>query len=415
MAYSTGMSSAVSARWLAVCTLLLSLGLWVRTAVAERRPVAVINLDLSDAAAPQALAADLERELTVHPVLRAIQDSSDAAALRDRVDDEDGPRVQRAEQDLREAEQAIRDFRLLEAIRYTEEAQRELLVVTPAVAVKLYARLALVLGEALVEDNRLEASKAAFAHARALDPSSTMDPRYKFPHIVAAFEAAKQPSGTPGKIEVKGSGIVWIDGTEVGVAPGTFDASAGRHVVWLTGVDRETRGLQVVVQPGQTSVAEVPDADAPRRMKVQRARQSLARAPDPTARAAAMKGLAALVGVKDAVLLSVTNDKVTFQTWSEDAAVPVLGFSAHEERKDQKAVEMLVRLAPPRVVEDPPVVIIPDPPPVKKWYQKRTWQLGIAGAVVAAVVGGYFIKEAMPTTFGSPGGLDVDTPTSGRR
>ena len=52
---------------------------------------------------------------------------------------------------------------------------------------------------------------------------------------------------------------------------------------------------------------------------------------------------------------------------------------------------------------------------MKKWYQKRTWQLGIAGAVVATVIGGYFIKQAMPTTFDSASGVDLDSPTSTRR
>ncbi|MDX2087816.1 MAG: hypothetical protein SFX73_08200 [Kofleriaceae bacterium] len=405
------MSSAVAARWLAVIALLFG----VTHARAERRPVAVINLDMSGAAAPATLSADIERELAVHAVLRAIQDSSDAAALRDRIDDEDTARLERARQDLREAEAAIRDFRWLEAIRYTEEAQRELLVVTPAVAVKLYANLALVMGESLFKENRLDAAKAAFAHARALDPTSTIDPRFKGPDLVAVFEATKQPAGTPGRIEIKGSGLVWIDGTEVGVAPGTFDASAGSHVVWLTGVDRETRGLQVVVQSGQTAVADVPDAEVPRRMKVQRARQALARAPDPTARAAAMKRLAELVGVKDAVLLSLTNEKVIFQTWSEHPTVPILGFSAHQERKEQKPADMLVRLAPPPVVEDPPLIIIPDPPPVRKWYQKRTWQLGIAGVVVGAVVGGYFIKQAMPTSLVNDSDVGIATPEPTRR
>lgn len=394
------MSSAVPARWLVVCTLLLC---GVTAGHAERRPVAVINLDTSDATAPQTLAAEIERKLAAHPVLRIIPDSSDAAALRDRIDDDDAPRLERARIDLAEAGQALLDFRSLEAVRYTEEGQRELLVVTPSVAVKLYAQLAVVMGKALFEDNRPAEGKAAFAHALALDPSSTIDPAITRPDVYAAFLAAAQPSGTPGKLEIKGSGVVWIDGTEVGIAPGTFDAAAGGHVVWLTGVDRETRGLQVVVQPGQTTVAEVPDAEAPRRMKVQRARLALARAPDPTARAAAMKRLADLVGVKDAVLLSLTNGKITFQTWSEDAAVPVPGFSAHEERRDREPADLLVRLAPPPPPVDDGIGTKLPPPPPKKWYQKRSWQLGIAAGLAAAVVGGYFLSQAGPDTFVSTG------------
>ena len=389
------MSSAVPARWLVVCTLLLG----VATGHAERRPVAVINLDTSDAAGPQTLAAELERELSAHAVLRVIPDSSDAAALRDRIDDDDGPRLERARIDLEEAKQALLDFRSFEAVRYTEEGHRELLVVTPAVAVKLYAQLAVVMGTALFDEKRPAESKAAFEHALALDPGISPDPAYTRPDVYAAFRAAAQPSGPPGKLEVKGTGVVWIDGNEVGLAPGTFDAYAGGHVVWLTGVDRETRGLQVMVQAGQTTVAEVPDAEAPRRMKVQRARLLLARAPDPTARAAAMKRLADLVGVKDAVLLSLTNGQITFQTWSEDAAVPVPGFSAHEERRDREPADLLVRLAPPPPIDDSVPIKLPPPPPPKKWYQKRSWQLGIAAGVVGAVVGGYFLSQAGPDTF----------------
>lgn len=403
------MSSAVPARWLVVCVLSLVLG--APAARADRRPVAVINLDSGAASEPQTLAAEIERELAMHPVLAVIPDSSDAAALRDPIDDEDAPRLDRARQDLAAAEQATSDFHWSEAVRYAEEGQRELLVVTPVVAVKLYARLAFARGRALDADGRTAEARAAYALAHALDPALAPDPVAVPPNVIAAFAAATAPSAAPrGTLDVKGTGIVWIDGTEVGVAPGAFDADAGTHVVWLIGVDRETRGLQVTVAPGQPSVADVPDAEAPRRMKVQRARQALARAPDPTARAVAIHRLVELVGVHDAVLLSVVNGKIIFQTWSDSPAVQVPGFSAHEERGAHAPADLLSRLAPPPPVVDEPKPFKLPPPPPKKWYQKRSWQLGIAGAVAAAVVGGYFIANAMPDTFG---GLKPDIVTLG--
>jgi hypothetical protein len=113
-----------------------------------------------------------------------------------------------------------------------------------------------------------------------------------------------------------------------------------------------------------------------------------------------MRALADLVGVHDAVLVSVTDGKITFQTWSDAPEVPVFGLSAHAERGERRPVDLLERLAPsPEIVDEPPPIELPPPPP-KKWYRKRTWQLGIASAVAAAIVGGYLIHQAMPDTWG---------------
>lgn len=396
--YSMQMSPVMAAPRVIVCAVVLLI-LGVTPAHAQRRPVAVVNLDLGSDPAPQELATQLDAVLREHPELRTLPAPGDTAALYERVDDDDTPRLARARNDLVLAEQQLEQFNPAQAVRIAEEGEQELLLVTPSLAARLFADLAFVRGRALLEEGRGDEARVAFAHSHTLDPTRTLDPAKIVPDVVAAYEAAKVPPGSPGMIDVKGSGNVWIDGAELGIAPATFAASAGRHVVWLTGVDRETRGLAVAVAPGATVVAEIPEAEAPRRTKVQRARQALARAPDPTARAAAMRRLAELAGVKDAVLLSVSGGKVIVQTWRAGDVDRAPGFSALRERRADRPVELLAPLAPPKVVipvEEPPRFVLPPP---KRWYQRRPVQVGIVAGVLAAIAGGIMISRAGPDSF----------------
>ena len=173
-----------------------------------------------------------------------------------------------------------------------------------------------------------------------------------------------------------------------GLAPGTFPTSEGEHVVWRTGIDRETRGLRVAVVAARTALTEIPDIEAPRRTKVQRARQLLARAPDPSARSAAMQRLADLVGVKDAVLLSMTNGRVIIQTWHDGPGEQLRGFSALRERGTSKVDDLLTPLAPTKTPIERPEVPIKIPVVIEKnWYERRPVQLGVAVGIAAAIVG----------------------------
>ena len=125
-----------------------------------------------------------------------------------------------------------------------------------------------------------------------------------------------------------------------------------------------------------------------------------------------MRRLAQLLDVHDAVLIA-KNDKgeLTDQTWRE----PEPGFSAIREHREEKPIDLLSPLAPPkppykppddRVIIKPPVVIPEEP------LLSRTWvRASIVGTIAAAVIGGIVwarqtdyikfgsvidIKQAMP-------------------
>ncbi len=393
----------MAARWAILCALLFGGGV----AHADKRPVAVVNL--SRETATRELATLLEAELSVHPDLRGLP-STDAAALKDEIVDEDAPRLDQARRLLQRAEDQVND-NPAQAAKDARDGQHELWQVSPSRAVKPYADLTLVLGQALLNDRNHKDANAAFALVHKLDPNRTLDGMIYLPEVVEAFEATRRALGANGTIEIKGTGRVTIDGTDVGLAPGGFPASAGGHVVWLTGPDRDTRGAAIVVAPGAPTLADLPDAEASPRTKLQRARLALARAPDASARSAAMKHVAELVAVHDAVLLSMSGGKVIVQTWRDREP----GFSALRERGNDKPLDLLAPLAPPRVIR--PVDQTPKlPPPVvtQRWYQKTSWRVGIAASLAIAIVSGIVWANAeqgtiMPsgdiTFVGTPGSL----------
>jgi hypothetical protein len=312
----------------------------------------------------------------------------DDAALVDRLDDPDVDRISRALDAKAKAEAQIFALDYPAAITTARDGQNELLFVTPSRAVKPYADLAYVLGEALYNAGRVPEAKVAFAHSYRLDPSRVLDPTRVLPEIVQAFADARAVTPQEGTVEVPGTGSVWIDGTEVGLAPGTFPASEGEHVVWRTGIDRLTRGLRVAIAAGKLSLAQIEDREAPQRTKVQLARQLLARAPDSSARSAAMKRLADLVGVKDAVLLSMSNGVVIVQTWHEGPGDLAQGFSALTPKDKSTVDELLLPLAPPPKKIEPPFEGPKPIPYVKQWYERRPVQLGLAVGVAAVIVTG---------------------------
>ncbi len=376
---------AVAAFRAIVCTVLLLLAAG-RRAHADRRPVAVV--DLANEQATRDLAEQLKSTLELHPDLRPLPSSTDDAALTEKLDDPDADRIIRAVDAKTKADAQIFALDYRAAIAEARDGQNELLFVTPSRAVKPYSDLSYVLGVALFNDQRLAEAKIAFAHAYRLDPSRALEAGRVLPEIVQAYADAKAAPTGQGMIEVTGMGNVWIDGTEVGLAPGTFPASEGEHVVWRTGIDRETRGLRVAVVTAKTSLADIPNVEATRRVKVQRARELLARAPDPSARSAAMQRLADLIVVKDAVLLSMTNDRVIIQTWHDGPGDLGRGFSALRERGTDKVDGLLLPLAPAKK----PIEKDPDPikvPVVKKtFFERRPVQLGLAFGVATAIVAG---------------------------
>lgn len=395
-----------------VCAVLI-LGIGGARAHAERRPVAVV--DLANEPATRALADEAKAALEVHLDLRTLPNSTDDAALIDKLDDPDVDRINRALAQKAKAEAQIVALDWKAAIADARDGQSELLFVTPSRSIPAYAELAYVLGVALQNDQRPAEARIAFAHAARLDPAFVPDAKRVPPDIVQAYAEAKAAPVLPGTIEVPGTGNVWIDGTEVGLAPGTFTASEGEHVVWRTGIDRETHGLRVAVAAAKTVIAPVLDKEAERRVKVQRARQLLARAPDPSARSAAIKRLAELVFVKDAVLLSMSGGKVIVQTWHDGQDDLLKGFSALRERGTAKADELLVPLAPPpkkiEKVDDGPIKI---PVVEKSFLEKRPVQLGLAAGIAVIIVGAILYATRDPGTVTPQPGIGFEMTELGR-
>ncbi|HEY0479771.1 MAG TPA: hypothetical protein VGD37_19760 [Kofleriaceae bacterium] len=348
-----------------------------------RRPVAVI--DLTNDQAVRDVANKLLELLASHPEL-APPAVSDGAALVDKLPPDDELRLDDARRKLASAVKNLAQRNFREAAIDAVEGQESLLRVTPRAAIALYADLALALGQSRLGEKKDAEAREAFALTHRLDPSRTLDERHYVPEVVQTFEAARKLPSDLGTIAVRGVGRVWIDGEEVGSAPGEFPASRGHHVVWLTGMLRETAGKEVVVSATRSGDATILDGPLTRPQKVVRFRIALSQAPDPAARAAAMKALAAFVNVHDAVLLSAVNGKIVWQTWRDRE--PGLG-EIRELGRDRPA-EILKQLVPPRPIVEPEPNLVALPPPPPPWYRRRTIQLGVAATVVAAVIGGYF-------------------------
>jgi hypothetical protein len=414
--YSKGMSPAMAARWAFLCALTASF-VGAVPASAERRPVAVVNLDLSDESKAKGLTDQLITELNAHPELMSLPDPTDSAALKDRIDDPDKTGLDAAAQNQASAEAFLLQFDNTRAETYADAGQRDLLSVQPFAALKPYANLAFLEGQAFLAEGRDDDARAAFAQCARLDPNRTLDAARYLPEVVAAYAKAKAASAASGSITIVGSGRAWIDGIEIGQAPGGFAVPAGRHVVWLTGPDRNVGGARTVVVAGKPATVEIAADTGSRRTTVQRARIALARAADATAKAGAMNNLAKLVGVADAVLLQVVGDKVIVQTWRAGNVDRAPGFSALREHGKEKPVELFTPLAPPKKIEvpiEPPVKPV-KPVVVTKWYQRRPVQVGIVAAVIGAVVGGYFLSQAGPDSVTFNPNIGVITPLMGRK
>lgn len=307
--------------------------------VVARRTIAVI--DISDDAMVRDVASRLLDLLSSHREL-APPAITDAVALTTRPPRDDVRRIAEAQRKRQSAEQnlALHNFR--EAAIDAVEGQELLFRVEPRAAITLYADLALALGRSQLAENKDAPAQAAFALTYRLDPRRTLDElRYTW-EVVQAFESAKHATPGTGSIRVRGAGRVWIDGEEVGAAPGDFKAPYGRHVVWLTGPLQQTNGKEVTVTQTQAGDASIMDAPLTRPEKVGRLRAALSQAPDPAARASAMAALAAFIDVHDAVLLAIANGKIDYQLWHDHEP----GFGAIHELGSRDPSEILRLLLP---------------------------------------------------------------------
>ena len=350
-------------------------------AAIARHPVAVI--DLTNDPSVREVAYKLLELLASHAEL-APPAVSDGAALVDRLPPDDELRIADARRKLLSAAKNLAQRSFREAAIDAVEGQEALWRVAPRAALTLYADLELALGQSRLGEQKDAEAREAFALTLRLDPDRTLDERRYVPEVIQTFEAARAIQPGQGKIVVRGTGQVWIDGDEVGTAPGEFPAPIGRHVVWLTGMLRETAGKEVVVTANRPGDATILDGPLTRPQKVVRYRIALAEAQDQAKRLDAMQALAGFVNVHDAILLSAVNGKILWQTWREHGP----GFSEIRELVRDRPGEILKSLVPPHPVDPATTARVPALPP--PWYRRRTVQLGVAASVLAAVVGGYF-------------------------
>lgn len=406
--YTKGMSTGLPARVAVVCA---ALGAVAAAQSGDRRKVAVV--DLSGDSKAIKLRLDLYDQLQTHWALRALGDPTVDGYLQGSFEtDDDKARANHlrdAQRDLADAEDALAQFDYPNAVRDAEAGQLALAWVTPTEMASLYADLTLVLGQALLGQGAAHRNEAAqaFALVHRLDPLKQLDPGRYLPEIVQAYAESRAKPGTT-KLTVVGKGRVWIDGVDHGTAPGTFDVGEGEHVVQLTGDTRVTRGEQVTV-PEHASV-EIPDQDVGEEVKIKRARQALAKAPDAAARAGAMQVLARLLDVHDAVLIDMRNGELAVQTWRDRAP----GFSEFVVYRGQPPIDLLVPLAPAKPPEEPKIVV-PFTPPLHidetPWYQK-SWVQGSAALGATMVVVGIVLYATREQFVGIPnklGSLGMDS------
>lgn len=351
-------------------------------------------IDLTNEQPVRDVAGRLLEVLAAHPDL-APPAISDGAALVDKLPADDELRIAEARKKLVSAAKNLQQRSFREAAIDAVEGQESLLRVTPSAAIALYADLELALGQSRLGEQKEAEAREAFALARRLDPGRTLDDLHYLPEVIQAFDAARTVDTQLGTIAVRGTGRVWIDGQQLGNAPGEFPATIGRHVVWLTGTLRETSGKEVVVTPTRPGDATILDGPLTRPQKVVRLRIALANAPDPATRSAAMNELAAFINVHDAVLLMTLNGKIVAQTWRDREP----GFGEIRELRRDRPAEILEPLEPPRPPEPELQVLAQPLPPAPRWYARRSVQLGVLVTVVAVVAGGYYWSQHRDMSF----------------
>ncbi|MEJ7603308.1 MAG: hypothetical protein WKG01_35805 [Kofleriaceae bacterium] len=392
------MSPRVAARMAAVCTLLIGVVI-ARAQPVLKRPVAVI--DLSGEPEGEKLAKKLGLALLDHPALSPVPDPALPGELMGAFVDEDADRVSRTRTDKQSAEDRLAAYQFASAASTARDAQDTLLRAHPSPSViKLYGELAFVLGQARLGERKPSEAAAAFLLAHHLMPAFAPDPARYVPEVLQAFEGAKSAARDLAKLVIRGSGRTWVDGREVGIASAASNPSVelavGMHVVWMTGPGRRPEGTVVRVRAGENSI-NITDAPADDRLKVRRARATLRAAPDSTARAAAMKQLAQLLGVRDAILLTSANGLLAFQTWRDQAP----GFSIVRQLKAQRPINILEQLEPPPEadeVNEEPTFEIPITPLV--WHERPGVRVGIIVGVVSAVVGTVLLVRSIDRTVG---------------
>jgi hypothetical protein len=368
-----------------------------------RRQVAVIDLSEDDAA--KELSDRIYKAINLSAVLRPPDRHEFDQYLVGNLLDEDGKNIEAAHNQYAAADRSLfttYDSRI--AISQAEQGELDLQNVVPTDETReLYAKLALDDGIAKLDQHDPrdpDAPARAFALAHRLDPVATLDPARFSPDITDAYKHAIEATPVLGHLHVSGTGRVWIDGREQGNAPLDIDIEQGDHFVILTGDDRNTTGVPVTV--GKPTVAEIEDSPASAGLQVARARLALSKAVakgDDAARAGAMRELADLLGVGDAVMISKRSDgKLQFETWRDRAP----GFSPPQLYVSQKPEVLLEGLAPASAQPKPPVedshvsagITKPlVPQPEQPWYERRWVQASCAAGLAAVIVAAILIAR----------------------
>ena len=388
VAYNMRMPPGMPARMALVCVLASAGVGHADPDRVERRRVAVIVLSESGDSGTKELAQRYYNTLLAHWALQPLGLPALDAALQNPLEDENKPNLDRARADKAAADDALVQLEYKKAEEAALDGEVALTSVTPSAdVIALHAELALAQGRAELFLNNPNGASLAFGLTHRLDPGKQLDPKNYDPDVLSAYDRAKATTRAKLKVPITGSGRIWLDGVDVAEAPATIEIEIGQHVVQLTGLERITRGKSVVIEQGaHIEIADDPASDV---RVAERVRLVLVRAVDPAARASAMKQLADLVHVHDAVLISTKVDGgLQVQPWRDIAP----GFFKLRDGAD-KPIEVLTALAPAappepeHVAIEPPIpfkpVIVAEP----AWYQRRWVQASAVTTVVAALVG----------------------------
>jgi hypothetical protein len=369
-------------------------------ATPERRQVAVI--DLSEDENVRGLSGKLYETINASDTMMVPNKRGFDTYLTGSLFDEDAQGIAYAMSARTTAQTDLDETDAAGAATAAKTGQEYLAKVVPTTEVQaLYADLSFLAGLAALDQGKAQEANLALALTHRLDPGRQLDAARFPPDIIAAYKRAIESKPALVKIDVgvdpafdpRHESRVWIDFVDRGPV-GSFDGlEMGYHVVTVVGSTLVTDGAPEKVS-GPITVTLKP-AEASPETQVSRARLALSRAQlahDDAARAGAMKQLAALLGVGDAVMISKRPDgTLQWETWRDRAP----GFSAPQAYTTQKPDDILEGLGPlhrprPRFTgqgpfQRTPIVV------EKAWYQERWVQASAAATVVAAIVGGILL------------------------
>ncbi|MEP6863960.1 MAG: hypothetical protein ABJE66_25255 [Deltaproteobacteria bacterium] len=369
----------------------------------ERRQVAVIDLSEDDQV--RALSERLYETINLSDTMMVPNKHFFDAYLIGSLYDEDAQGIVNAKSARTSAMTYLDEADSVRAEATAKSGQASLANVKPTTEVQmLYADLSFLAGLAALDQGRAQDANLALALTHRMDPGRQLSDAQWPPNTIAAYKRAIESKPQLVKIDVAldstgqtpnahSDSRVWIDFVDRGPL-GSFDGiEVGDHVITIVGPTILTDGAPKRID-GPTTVRLKP-ADATPETQVSRARLALAHAQaqhDDAARASAIKQLATLLGVGDAVMISKRPDgTLQWETWRDRAP----GFTAPQAYTDQKPDDILEGLGPlhrpppPRFV-GPPLGRLPitvDTP----WYQERWIQASVGAGVVAAIVGSILI------------------------